>query len=163
MKAVMVLSAVGMAAMASAWIPIGVHNDRNWYISDTSATIATHRANAAADGYVLATIRDMSDTEFVRAATTEQLYIGFSDEVTEGIWLWDDGWAGSYTQWNPGEPNNVGNEDYAIMNWAGPGNWNDVPSGYSVRSVVTQAVPEPASLAVLGLFGAGLLRRRSKR
>ena len=37
-------------------------------------------------------------------------WIGFSDRVVSGSWLWEDGSAGNYTHWYPGEPNNQGSE-----------------------------------------------------
>ena len=51
-------------------------------------------------------------------------WIGLTDEVTEGVWRWVTGEAYSYTSWNPGEPNNSGNEDY--VQFVGGGKWNDL-------------------------------------
>jgi len=52
-------------------------------------------------------------------------WIGFTDQGTEGSWYWYDGSPVSYTNWEPGEPNNSGwwGEDCAEM-W-GDGLWND--------------------------------------
>jgi hypothetical protein len=33
-------------------------------------------------------------------------------KLTEGTWKWVTGETYSYTNWNSGEPNNAGNEDY---------------------------------------------------
>lgn len=53
------------------------------------------------------------------------LWIGGTDAVTEGTWLYADGTPFSYTNWDGGEPNNVGNEDCAVKhNFSG--RWNDV-------------------------------------
>jgi len=60
-----------------------------------------------------------------------------TDEVTEGTFKWANGEAVTYTNWAPGEPNNVGNEDYAEFNFGGVGKWNDRPDfGKLQRGIV---------------------------
>ena len=61
-------------------------------------------------------------------------WIGLTDEVTEGVWRWVTGEAYSYTSWNPGEPNNAGNEDY--VQFVGGGKWNDLPNSVSLPYVL---------------------------
>jgi hypothetical protein len=51
-------------------------------------------------GGVLASIRDQAEQDWIyglTATTYGRLWIGYSDEVTEGTWVWDDGWTGTYT------------------------------------------------------------------
>jgi len=60
-----------------------------------------------------------------------------TDEVTEGTFKWANGEAVTYTNWAPGEPNNLGNEDYAEFNVFGVGKWNDRPDfGKLQRGIV---------------------------
>jgi hypothetical protein len=61
-------------------------------------------------------------------------WIGLTDEVTEGVWQWVTGEAYSYTSWNPGEPNNAGNEDY--VQFVGGGKWNDLPNNQNLPYVL---------------------------
>ena len=87
----------------------------------------------------LASIRDSSEQLFIEDLISQITYtssdafvFGYNDEATEGIWVWEDGWGGSYTNWNPGEPNNIGNEDYAcIRPFHFGGLWDDNGSGPS--------------------------------
>jgi hypothetical protein len=51
------------------------------------------------------------------------LWIGLSDLVEEGRWVWANGEPVTYTNWDPGEPNNLGDEDYAQL--FRDGTWND--------------------------------------
>ncbi|XP_038065178.1 alpha-N-acetylgalactosamine-specific lectin-like [Patiria miniata] len=52
------------------------------------------------------------------------LWIGFTDDAEEGNFVWADGSAVSYTDWNTGEPNNAsGNEHCTLLRTVG--NWND--------------------------------------
>jgi hypothetical protein len=59
--------------------------------------------------------------------------IGLSDAAAEGKYAWLDGSAYVYSNWNAGEPNNSGDEDYVgVYVYAGSGNgkWNDTTGVY---------------------------------
>jgi hypothetical protein len=58
------------------------------------------------------------------------VWIGGNDAVTEGTWVWETGEPWAYSNWNAGEPNNSGNEDYIMMYSSGL--WNDVYPTYTV-------------------------------
>ena len=61
--------------------------------------------------------------------------------------MWADGTRVTYTNWNPGEPNNyqpIGGEDCAEVNWGANGKWNDIQcksnslsEGYVCSAVVS--------------------------
>ncbi|XP_074152778.1 mannose-binding protein-like [Sminthopsis crassicaudata] len=51
------------------------------------------------------------------------IYLGISDEVTEGTFRYQNGQIVSYTNWGRGEPNNAGNEDCVELQISGT--WND--------------------------------------
>lgn len=66
-------------------------------------------------------------TTLIGAAT---VFIGARDTAVEGTFVWDDGAPLTYTNWNPGEPNNAGGvaeEDCATMLGALAGVWDDRP------------------------------------
>ena len=53
-------------------------------------------------------------------------WIGYTDEDSEGKFEWANGSDNGYENWNNGEPNNSGGEDYTeILN---NGKWNDLPN-----------------------------------
>ncbi|MFM7666798.1 MAG: gliding motility-associated C-terminal domain-containing protein, partial [Bacteroidota bacterium] len=68
------------------------------------------------------------------AGITGGLWIGYTDQVSEGNWVWQDGSTCTFTNWNPGEPNNsscfpsTDGEDGAVIQMSN-GRWNDVYLG----------------------------------
>ena len=42
--------------------------------------------------------------------------IGLNDAASEGTWEWVTGEPFSYANWDGGEPNNQGDEDYVFIN-----------------------------------------------
>jgi predicted DNA-binding protein (UPF0251 family) len=59
----------------------------------------------------------------------QKWWIGLNDKGAEGSFVWDSGEAVSYSNWEPGEPNNVGgSEDCGQLNRYHPAKtWNDEP------------------------------------
>jgi hypothetical protein len=132
-------------------------------------------AHAQSRGGYLATIASLEENIFLTALTFTpngylESWIGLTDELTEGAFVWVNDEPLNYTNWAPGEPNDdqdFGGEDYAILSPPvnpeenKPGSWNDLPN--NPRRVTTwivewdlQPVPEPATLWTLAL-AAGLL------
>ncbi len=96
-------------------------------------TWAQAEAVAVAEGGHLATVRNAGQHSWL-ASTFQQrnLWIGLSDAAIEGQWVWSSGEPVTYTNWCPGEPNNLGGaQDYANMNGCtGSASWDDGGVGY---------------------------------
>ncbi|XP_072013135.1 echinoidin-like [Amphiura filiformis] len=90
-------------------------------VSDWNAALA-HCKSLDAD---LVSIHSEEENDMVfwlarNGATTvadgPSVWIGFTDETTEGNWVWTDGSPVDYTKWFGGEPNNFhGNQNCAEM------------------------------------------------
>ncbi|XP_035859894.1 galactose-specific lectin nattectin-like isoform X1 [Sander lucioperca] len=79
----------------------------------------------------LASIHSNEEHIFIRnyikgvSGSYRHSWIGGTDAVQEGTWLWSDGSKMTYKSWNAGEPNNAGGAENCLeMNWGGE-NWND--------------------------------------
>lgn len=120
-------------------------------------------------GY-LATVTSAPELNFLLSLydpTQNFAWLGGSDAAVEGQWRWIDGpEAGqllSYTNWNGGEPNNFGDEDYLHINALANGTWNDLQGDRTLGYLVEYSqVPVPGSLALMvpALLALGLTRRR---
>lgn len=131
-------------------------------ITSGSTSWTTANAEATSLGGWLAAIGSAAENAAARSFMDgiiggSQFFIGFTDVATEGAFVWSNGQAVTYTNWNGGEPNNAGNEDVTEM--LSNGTWNDIqdspnaPRFGLIESAAVSTVPEPATV---GLLGAGL-------
>ena len=109
------------------------YNGHSYYRSTGSATWTTAKSNCAAMGGYLVTVTSSGENSFLFNIWPSG-WIGLTDEVTEGTWKWVTGETYSYTNWNSGEPNNAGNEDY--VQFVSNGKWNDLPNNVSLPYVL---------------------------
>lgn len=148
------LSLLSVSAMAGI-----IYNGHEYSLTTVTGSWSAAESEAIAAGGHLVAINDLAEQNFLTGAFggSDLLWIGLNDAATEGDFVWSNGEAVTFTNWNAGEPNNLGNEDYTVTNWGGGGRWNDCPlagcGGH--RGIIEIAnVPEPATTA---LFGLGLL------
>ena len=130
---------------------------------------ASAQAEAVSLGGHLAAIGSAAENaavyDFAVSQNRSTFFIGFTDAAIEGTWVWVNGEPVVYTNWRAGEPNNVGEEDFGRVEGSV---WNDVPANFSDFGIVEQslsAVPEPATVGLLGLglVGVAGAARRARR
>jgi hypothetical protein len=109
------------------------YNGHSYYRSTGTATWTNARSNCAAMGGYLVTITSSGEQSFLFNLWPSG-WIGLTDEVNEGTWRWVTGETYSYSNWNSGEPNNAGNEDY--VQFVSNGRWNDLPNNVSLPYVL---------------------------
>lgn len=171
------------------WTVVSGENGHFYGITDSASDWASAEATAISLGGHLATITSSSEQAFVETTFLNgsfehlPLWIGLTDEVSEGTQVWVTGEPLGFSNWKSGEPNNdLGDEDYITINWdfsrnqGFKGTWNDTPlngtTGWGGNTTgpyhgLVEVVPEPASsLLLLGgmLFcGATLFACRRKQ
>lgn len=99
-------------------------------------------------GGYLACVGSAEENAFlVSLSPQESLWIGFTDEVTEGTFTWINGEPVVFTGWLTGEPNNTGNEDYTELR--PDGTWNDYSNSPTFYFVCEFDDPDPTVTATL--------------
>ena len=109
------------------------YNGHSYYRSTGTAVWTTAKTNCSNMGGHLVTITSAAEQTFIYNLWPSG-WIGLTDEVTEGTWRWVTGETYSYSNWNSGEPNNSGNEDY--VQFVTNGKWNDLNNTQSLAYVL---------------------------
>ena len=158
------------------WTYLGAYNGHTYYRSNAAvagtaidATVTSFRtatALTAAQAYAVAmdnagenaavtTLRNNYNIAAYGSADASayddarNVWIGYTDRVTEGSFKWMNGQTTTYTNWLPGEPNDAsGIEDYVqlIAFNSYSGKWNDMP-GSTLLPVIVE-VERPFALAL---------------
>lgn len=81
----------------------------------------------------LVTVPDAATWEFVEALTPASVWLGATDEKTEGVWVWVDGTPVDFKAWYPGQPDNSGGEHYTATYKS---QWADIPKGGTVGTLL---------------------------
>jgi flagellin len=121
---------------------------------DSGSPITWTAAKAAAEaaGGHLATITSPGEQNLIAAqlggTISQNVWLGATDEVTEGEFKWVTGEAFLYTNWLSGQPDNSSNEDYVDMVAGSNAEWNDLPD--SVGFVDSYLMEKGPSLVING-------------
>lgn len=134
---------------------IGANGGNYYFYVPGSFTWTAAKTDAISKGGRLVSIINAAENTFLNnyltANAISNAWIGYTDQTTEGNFVSATGVPlsfgnspstsyGVYNNWGAGEPNDVGGEDFAIMNSGGA--WNDLPgsstSGYFLECGVIQ-------------------------
>ena len=191
------LSTGAMAQNVGSSVFYNADNGHYYQMYFNAAGLSWNDASTEANsrGGYLATLTSKSENDFVVSNimplftpnppppgnVSPGLYLGGSDNDTEGTWTWVTGETWAYTNWNFAEPNNASlldsiyDQDYLqIVKYGYAGfsdNWDDCwgdpivanSNGFIVEwnsnptAPGNNAVPEPSEWAAMGLLGTGLL------
>jgi hypothetical protein len=164
-----------LLSVAATVNPVGYYyNGVNGHFYRPITTTATYTNARAASllttfkgqkGY-LVTITSADEDAFIFANVPQgNIWFALTDEASEARWTIDAGpekgtlikinngqtngnIPGQYNNWAGGEPNNSGDEDYAVTKWGGGSQWNDLPNHFSNPYVIeygTWANPDDAT------------------
>ena len=141
----------------------------NTYTGARAASLSTTFKGQT--GY-LVTITSADEDAFIyNNVPQSQIWFALTDESSEGQWRIDAGpengtliktsngqtagnIVGQYNNWAGGEPNNAGNEDYAVTKWNGT-QWNDLPNSFSCPYVIEYGTwTNPQDQTFTGFYAA---------
>ncbi len=63
------------------------------------------------------------------------IWLGYTDDITEGSFYWLDGSPNGFTSWSAGEPNNAGGNENCVQMYP-DGNWNDLDCSSGAASIL---------------------------
>ena len=96
---------------------------------DDAVSQPAARAHCQELGGDLASIHDAATNEFIHDQIHDRSFIGFNDVETENSFVWTDGTAVDFVEWDFMEPNDAdAGQDCAVMRDA-QANWDDVSCG----------------------------------
>ena len=113
---------------------------------------------AQAQGGDLVTINSQAEQDwfYYTFGRRYDQWIGFTDQATEGTWVWASGEAVTYTNWGSGEPNSGASYDWAYMHYAN-GLWYDQYHDWAPNFVIEKPGAGDANIAGPGILGIYLL------
>lgn len=138
----------------------------------TARSLATQQTFKGQTGYLVTVTSSNEESFIISNVPQSNIWIALTDEVVEGQWRIDAGpeagtliktangqltgnIAGQYNNWCGGEPNNSGNEDYAVTKWGGGSCWNDLPNTFSCAYIVEFGTwTNPADATFTGFYTA---------
>jgi Lectin C-type domain len=119
---------------APAKSPVGIPGDAihfkgKWYrVYKEKGGWKRAKERCVIAGGQLALVPDSATQAFIKELAAElPLWLGATDEKTEGVWLWTNGSRMIYDAWEPGQPNNAPRENYLLI--ARNGLWQDAIEG----------------------------------
>jgi hypothetical protein len=110
-----------------------------------ASDFAAAEAVAQDMGGHLVSITDLSENDWIRtqfgavSGVSNDFWLGYNDVLSEGNFVWSNGEVTNYENWNTGEPNNSGNEDYVQM--TSTGRWNDTTGSVMGHGIVEISEP----------------------
>jgi hypothetical protein len=115
-------------------------NTHPYLFCTSSKSWNSARSDCQTYGYDLASLTTNAENLWVDTTadtfSTDKWHMGFTDQWSEGTWVWSNGDPTSYTNWHSAEPNGGTSESCAQINRYHPTRtWNDEPCGQSLRYV----------------------------
>ncbi|MGK7899453.1 MAG: DUF4347 domain-containing protein [Xenococcus sp. (in: cyanobacteria)] len=125
------------------------YNNNQYFL--TSGVLTWEQAQAEAEnlGGNLVSINDAAEETWLKDnfGTTEGFWIGINDFQNEGNFEWVSGQPVTYTNWAPGEPNNLGgNQDFGRMNFGAGLEWDDSGAGTTLRGIIEIGGSNPSPI-----------------
>jgi len=132
---------------------------------DAALEFASTRKLNGDSGY-LVTVTNQAENDFIERFLMEHgtlaVWLGAKDDE-EGQWKWisgpeqgvsfweggSDGTGSTYAHWRQGEPNNVDDEDCAVI-FATDGQWNDAVCGRTKVSLLVEFGTKPLEMTLEG-------------
>ena len=110
----------------TGWV-INLENMYCYKKFQTRKIYSSAEADCAGYSGILTTASDAKEQAFVSSlkGSGRNIWLGLTDSVVEGTFIWADGSLLTYTNWNTVEPNDYGKDGEDCGHMIGNGKWND--------------------------------------
>ena len=138
----------------NGFIYVGEHNGSHYYCSSYSNySWPEAKALCESNGGHLAVINDGAENLFIQNfLMASSAWIGCNDITTEDSFEWVNGDPLGYTNWQYGQPNYYGNEDYVRIKRS-TGEWTDRSASYRYECIMEIPCEEPFTPTVIQTAG----------
>lgn len=118
-------------------IYMGEYNGSKYFCSQYNLTYLQGRQLANQMGGHLVVINDAAENEYIRShIMASSAWIGYTDEASEGNYVWEANQSSDYVNWDAGQPNNYGgDEDYTRILQSN-GKWTDRNGNVYLEAVI---------------------------
>ncbi|XP_061582108.1 CD209 antigen-like protein E [Cololabis saira] len=100
-----------------------------YFVSTETKNWTESRQACIAEGADLVVINSHDEQVFVNSVldVKQNAWMGLTDSLNEGVWMWLDGTPATTTYWEPGQPNSYsGDQDCGeFIQYSSEGHWND--------------------------------------
>lgn len=98
-----------------------------YFATPSSRDSARTTCNALHAGSFLASVDGPGENSVIAAIIGTDALLGGTDELTEGVFVWDDGTPFGFTNWGVGQPDNGSTVEHCFVMLGSGGLWNDKP------------------------------------
>lgn len=116
-------------------------NGHTYFETDVNVNMALARAQATLVGGYVVAINDAAEEAWIDDNFSGVHWIGLSDEVVEGVFLWDSGEPFVYENWGSGQPDNLGDADFVERY---PSGWRDEGDYFDPAIIETELPLDPS-------------------
>jgi hypothetical protein len=141
---------------------------------DNAKSLSAGQTFKGQTGYLVTITSSNEESFIITNVPQSNIWFALTDRAQEGYWRIDAGpengtliktangqlngnISGQYNNWCGGEPNNAGDEDFAVTKWGGGSCWNDLPgtSNWSNPYIVEFGTwTNPADATFTGFYTA---------
>ncbi|XP_046546491.1 perlucin-like [Haliotis rubra] len=107
------------------------HGSSCYWFSNITGSFAEARSYCQFFGSHLARVTSKDEADYLRSRANEEkgstgYWLGATDLIKEGKFVWEGGSPLNYTNWRPGQPNNVSPQQHCLTLYKNfEYNWND--------------------------------------
>lgn len=120
---------------------LGPDGESCYFLETTIASWSVARQACEDAGRLLVQIESEQEDTFIAGLSASSLWIGASDTVVDGSFVWSDGSAIVFTNWGPAQPDAYPGPDCVEKRQEANEPWYDQPCGDAKRFVCESPAP----------------------